>query len=110
MYVLHEQVLFVVDMQAYNKFTNLINVLLLSSVNACIICCLDGYAFAGVYTGSKGNDLKPLFGAMFSDYIHSSTNAYTHWGWVDLDCVLGDMSGTASGVNINVIIFFDRFS
>jgi hypothetical protein len=34
------------------------------------------------------NRLKPLFGGMFADYLQD----YSHWGWIDLDTVVGDMS------------------
>ena len=33
-------------------------------------------------------DLKLLYGGMFSDYLAQ----YTHWGWIDIDCVFGDMT------------------
>jgi hypothetical protein len=33
-------------------------------------------------------NLKALLGGMFADYLHE----YTHWGWVDDDLVVGDMS------------------
>ena len=36
----------------------------------------------------KVNDLKPMYGAMFHDLLVN----YTHWGWMDIDTVMGDLS------------------
>ncbi len=47
---------------------------------------LGGNGLADMYAG-KIEDLKPLFGSMFSEYIES----YTHWGWIELDNLYGDM-------------------
>jgi hypothetical protein len=32
--------------------------------------------------------LKPILGGMFWDYLQD----YTHWGWIDVDSIMGDMS------------------
>jgi len=37
--------------------------------------------------GSKFNDIKPLYGTMFEDVLEGAT----HWGWIDLDMLLGDL-------------------
>ena len=37
--------------------------------------------------GSKMNDLKPTFGGLFARELAG----YSHWGWVDLDCMMGDL-------------------
>ena len=34
---------------------------------------------------AKGNDLKPLYGALFQEELQP----YTHWGWTDLDMIWG---------------------
>ena len=36
----------------------------------------------------KVPDLKPLFGGMFADMLVN----HTHWGWIDIDIIFGDMS------------------
>ena len=55
----------------------------------CIICLVaDGPGLEHVYTGVKMNDLKPLYGAMLADVLAP----YTHWGWIDIDCLFGDLS------------------
>ena len=33
------------------------------------------------------NDVKPLYGAMLQDVLAP----YSHWGWIDIDCLFGDM-------------------
>ena len=40
--------------------------------------------------GARGKlpDMKPMYGAMFHDLLTS----YTHWGWMDIDMVMGDLS------------------
>jgi hypothetical protein len=40
--------------------------------------------------GSKFNDLKPLYGSLFQEQLAE----YSHWGWFDLDCFMGDMRAT----------------
>ena len=39
-------------------------------------------------SGTKASDLKPFCGAMFRDLLLR----YTHWGWVDIDVIFGDLS------------------
>ena len=36
----------------------------------------------------KVPDFKPMYGAMFHDLLSD----YTHWGWMDIDTVMGDLS------------------
>eukprot|EP00042_Codosiga_hollandica_P057060 m.837579 g.837579 ORF g.837579 m.837579 type:complete len:1010 (+) comp59489_c0_seq1:48-3077(+) len=38
--------------------------------------------------GAKGNDLKALYGAIFRERL----SKYSHWGWMDLDCLFGDLT------------------
>jgi hypothetical protein len=61
----------------------------------------DGLTLAEVLTkqssggyGSKMNDLKATFGGLFAPEL--AAGAYSHWGWVDLDCMLGDMRPSLS--------------
>ena len=42
---------------------------------------------SAIIAAEKANDFKPLFGAMFA----SELSEYTHWGWMDLQCVYGDL-------------------
>jgi hypothetical protein len=42
--------------------------------------------------GSKINDLKATFGGLFEPEL--AKGAYTHWGWVDLDCMMGDLKSS----------------
>ena len=39
--------------------------------------------------GSKVNDLKGVYGALFAAEL--DVGGFTHWGWVDTDCMLGDL-------------------
>ena len=51
--------------------------------------------YEGLFTSSqhdKANDIKLLYGAMFADRLNSVKRQYTHWGWVDLSCIYGDLS------------------
>jgi hypothetical protein len=41
-----------------------------------------------IHNSENLNYLKPLLGGMFADYLRECT----HWGWVDIDTVVGDMS------------------
>ena len=41
------------------------------------------YTLAG-----KVPELKPLYGVMFQDLLVH----YTHWGWMDIDVILGDLT------------------
>eukprot|EP00435_Cladocopium_sp_Y103_P037040 s1213_g9.t1 len=36
---------------------------------------------------AKGNDLKPLYGALFQEELAE----FTHWGWTDLDMIWGNV-------------------
>ena len=36
---------------------------------------------------AKGNDLKPLYGALFEEELAE----FTHWGWTDLDMIWGNL-------------------
>ena len=36
----------------------------------------------------KVPELKPLYGSMFQDLLMH----YTHWGWLDIDVILGDLA------------------
>eukprot|EP00438_Fugacium_kawagutii_P004744 Skav203081 [mRNA] locus=scaffold447:40303:42622:- [translate_table: standard] len=38
---------------------------------------------------AKGNDLKPLYGALFQEELAE----FTHWGWTDLDMIWGNVGG-----------------
>jgi hypothetical protein len=43
------------------------------------------------FASGKGlSDLKPLYGRAFDDLLPEAS--YTHWGWVDWDLLLGDLS------------------
>jgi hypothetical protein len=50
---------------------------------------LEGLITADGAVGSKVNDFKPLFGALFKEELKT----YSHWGWMDMDIVLGDLDG-----------------
>jgi hypothetical protein len=50
--------------------------------------------------GNKLNDIKPLYGALFESEMRSrwpvsaggtGGGAFTHWGWADMDCIIGDL-------------------
>ena len=45
---------------------------------------------AKLASGKGLSDLKPLYGKIFDDFLPEQT--YTHWGWVDWDILLGDLS------------------
>ncbi|CAJ1389791.1 unnamed protein product [Effrenium voratum] len=38
---------------------------------------------------AKGNDLKPFYGALFSEEL----SQFSHWGWTDLDMIWGNLEG-----------------
>ena len=38
---------------------------------------------------AKGNDLKPIYGALFQQELAG----FSHWGWTDLDMIWGNLSG-----------------
>lgn len=43
------------------------------------------------FASGKGlSDLKPFYGKVFDELL----DGYTHWGWVDWDLLLGDLSAT----------------
>ena len=43
------------------------------------------------FASGKGlSDLKPLYGRVFDDLLPEA--AYTHWGWVDWDILVGDLN------------------
>jgi hypothetical protein len=46
------------------------------------------FSYDPIYDFSMPFNIKAPLGGMFADYLHE----YTHWGWVDLDTVMGDMS------------------
>jgi hypothetical protein len=49
---------------------------------------LDAFGYKSrASQGSKMNDLKPVFGAIFEKELRG----YSHWGWSDLDCLMGDV-------------------
>jgi hypothetical protein len=51
------------------------------------------------------NGLKPRYGAMFADYLHE----YTHWGWVDIDTVVGDMGKMIEDLkNYHIVTYTDE--
>ncbi len=56
--------------------------------NFCWSFYIDGAGLEDLYTAEKFDDLKPLFGAMFAEFIES----HTHWGWIELSSFYGDMS------------------
>ena len=58
-----------------------------SVVHALLIVAADPTGLEHVYGGLKMNDVKPLYGAMLRDMLAP----YTHWGWSDIACLLGDL-------------------
>ena len=44
--------------------------------------------------GSNMPDLKPFTGGMFVDVV----SEYTHWGWIVMDGIYGDLSLVAAAV------------
>ena len=48
-----------------------------------------------IFTSSrKSADIKPFTGGIFSDLL----SEYTHWGWIDIDVIYGDLSPVAAAV------------
>jgi hypothetical protein len=62
------------------------------------------FSFDALYDSSKSFNIKAPLGGMFADYL----NDYTHWGWVDLDTVMGDMSKMIEDLkNYHVVTYMD---
>jgi hypothetical protein len=49
---------------------------------------LSDFDYDAIHSKTKKFNLRPPLGAMFADYLQE----YTHWGWVDLDMLMGDLS------------------
>lgn len=52
--------------------------------------------------GTKLNDVKPFTGAMFADVLA----AYTHWGWIDIDVIYGDLGPAAEAARMYDVVTF----
>ena len=52
--------------------------------------------------GTKTSDLKPFYGAMFRDLLLH----YTHWGWIDLDVILGDTTPLIGALRHHDVVTF----
>ena len=50
----------------------------------------------------KVPDLKPLFGGMFADMLVN----HTHWGWIDIDIIFGDMTPLVSALRKHHVAAF----
>jgi hypothetical protein len=58
-----------------------------------------GSAFDPNFVHNPKNKLnvRAPIGGMFADYLYE----YTHWGWVDIDLVMGDMSKLIEDLKLN---------
>ena len=50
----------------------------------------------------KMPDLKPYTGGMFPDLL----SGYTHWGWIDIDVIFGDLSPVVDAVKKYDVVTF----
>lgn len=67
---------------------------------------LDGDDLGHLYTGDKGADLKPLYGALFEEML----KPYTHWGFIDIDSLFGDLSPMLKDLeNYDVVSYPDGY-
>jgi hypothetical protein len=62
------------------------------------------FSYDPIYNFSMPFNIKAPLGGMFADYLHE----YTHWGWVDLDIVMGDMSTMIEDLkNYHIVTYMD---
>ena len=70
-----------------------INVMVIAHLLVSMLWIAEASLFEHVFRDEeKSSDLRLLYGGMFADTLVD----YTHWGWVDVNCIYGDLSDMVS--------------